>query len=124
MNVSKQTITALILVLLTILTCIPVLLTPHVPLADYPNHLARVQVWNGFLHGVTVPHLEPVLALQPNMAFDLVVLGLTQFMDIETSGKIFILLTIVSVIWGPAILSKKNKLKFVAIEFSTYFIFI
>lgn len=117
MNASKQTITTFILVLLTVLACTPVLLTPHVPLADYPNHLARVQVWSSFLNGVKVPHLEPVLALQPNMAFDLGVLGLTQIMNIETAGKIFILLTIVSVIWGPAILSMKINAGLSALNF-------
>lgn len=107
MDELKQKPIILILVVLTMFACTPIFLTPHIPLADYPNHLARVQVWNEYLHGFEVPHLEPVLALQPNMAFDLVVLGLTQITDIETAGKIFILLTITSIIWGPAILSRK-----------------
>lgn len=116
MHTSKQPLLAFALGLLTVVACLPVILTPHIPLADYPNHLARVQIWDNYLQGVKTPYLEPVFALQPNMALDLIVLSLTQFMNIKTAGKIFIILTIISTIWGPIILSKRINSKLSALN--------
>ena len=86
-------------------TIAPVIIIQHPPLADYPNHLARVFVW--LAHGTLqeVPNLRPVWALQPNMAFDLIVGGLAQFMPLNVAGRIFIVGAIVSIVLGPAILS-------------------
>lgn len=71
---------------------LPVLSVDQPPLADYPNHLARVHVWLSQGTSNVVPNVKPVLALQPNMAFELVAGFLTIFMPLEQAGRGFVLL--------------------------------
>jgi len=77
------------------LLCAPIWLVRHVPLMDYPNHLARMYI----LH-----HLNeaPEFATQydislnpiPNLAMDLVVPVLLSVVSLQTAGKIFLTLTV------------------------------
>lgn len=92
--------------LLFLLASVPVLSVEQPPLADYPNHLARVHIWLMSGSAGAVPHVEPVWALQPNMALELVVGLLAQFMALESAGRAFVLLTMASLTLGPAILGR------------------
>ncbi|MGD9774879.1 hypothetical protein [Diaphorobacter sp.] len=94
------------LMVLIVLAFVPVLSVDQPFLADYPNHLARVHVWLSHISNDPVPNVEPVWALQPNMAFELVTGFLTLFMPLKHAGHGFILLTIVSLAVGPAILGR------------------
>lgn len=88
------------------LVFIPILSVDQPPLADYPNHLARVYIWLTHNSPEAVPSVEPVLALQPNMAFELVTGLLSVFMPLEQAGRGFVLLTVVSTVLGPAVLGR------------------
>ena len=65
----------------------PVLSVDQPPLADYRNNLARIHVWISYGSNNAVPHVEPVLTLQPNMAFDVVTEFLALFMPLEQAGR-------------------------------------
>ena len=80
-----------ILAVFLVLVFLPILSVDQPPLADYPNHLARVHVW--LMHGSSdaVPFVEPVWALQPNMVFELVTSLLSLFMPLEQAGRGFVL---------------------------------
>ena len=95
-----------ILAVFLVLVFLPILSVDQPPLADYPNYLARVHVW--LMHGSSdaVPFVEPVWALQPNMVFELVTSLLSLFMPLEQAGRGFVLLTVVSLVVGPAILGR------------------
>lgn len=92
--------------LLILLASVPVLSVEQPPLADYPNHLARVHIWLMSGSADAVPHVEPVWTLQPNMALELVVGLLAHFIALESAGRAFVLLTIASLTLGPAILGR------------------
>ena len=87
------------------LTLSPLLWAAVPPLVDYPNHLARmwVLVQNGAL-----PDLASNYAVRwhllPNLAMDLIVPALAQFMPLETAGRLFIALTMLSLVAGTVTL--------------------
>lgn len=89
------------------LVCAPVLLTQYLPLADYPNHLARIYV---LAEGSASPFLRlyytPMIQAQPNLAMDLFVLALHSFMSIEAAGKASILLAFVLIGSGAHVLHR------------------
>lgn len=85
---------------------LPVLTVLQPPLADYPNHLARVYIWMSSASTQAVPHVQPVWALQPNMALELIVGLLSQVVSLENAGRAFVVLTIASLTLGPAILGR------------------
>ncbi len=87
---------------LTLLSAVPLLLTPLPPLLDYPNHLAR-------MHLLTSPPALPLRqflvvawAPLPNLAMDGVVPFLADAMPLAWAGKLFILLTFVLLAGGTA----------------------
>ena len=77
--------------LLILLASVPVLSVEQPPLADYPNHLARVHIWLMSGSADAVPHVEPVWTLQPNMALELVFAFLPFFIAWEGAGRAFFL---------------------------------
>jgi len=91
---------------LLVMASFPVLSVLQPPLADYPNHLARVYIWMSSASAQAVPHVQPVWALQPNMAFELIVGPLSQIVSLENAGRTFVVLTIASLTLGPAILGR------------------
>lgn len=97
----------LVLVLLMLVAIFPILANNHIPLADLPNHLARVHIWQVSGTDNAVPFVSPVWALQPNLALDLIVGAFATIMPIEDAGRVFIILTILSMVLGPAIFGKR-----------------
>lgn len=93
--------------LLLLLTFIPVFTVEQPLLADYPNHLARVHIWLTHNSPQPPPGVNPVWALQPNMALEIVTALISSVIPLEYAGKIFILLTISSIAIGPAILGRE-----------------
>ncbi|HEU4685508.1 MAG TPA: hypothetical protein VFS39_13465 [Nitrospira sp.] len=83
------------------LAFIPIAVSSIPPLADYPNHLARVHI---LTHLGGSPELaeyyRSVQGVQPNLAFDVVVGALTRVMPLEAAGRTFIALTIASLVGG------------------------
>lgn len=105
MKLTDRRFFAIWLVLL-LLASVPVLSVVQPPLADYPNHLARVHIWMSSVSDWAVPHVQPVWALQPNMAFELIVGPLSEIVSLEDAGRAFVVLTIASLTIGPAILGR------------------
>jgi hypothetical protein len=89
------------------LTLSPLLWAAVPPLVDYPDHLARMWV---LLHARDIPALASNYVvdwrLLPNLAMDLVLPALAQFMPLEYAGRLFIALTMLSLVLGTAALHK------------------
>lgn len=85
-----------LLCLVTLLLCLPILSVHYVPLVDYPNHLARVHILSSYDDEPAFRErfdrqFEPI----PNLAADVLILFLNQFVGILAAGKIFLVLTAV-----------------------------
>jgi hypothetical protein len=89
------------------LTLSPLLCASVPPLVDYPNHLARMWI---LAQNGAVPELAQnyVVAwrLLPNLAMDLVVPALAQSMPLEIAGRLFIALTMLSLVAGTIVLHR------------------
>src|SRR3954452_15194401 len=73
-----------------VVSILPLLLTQHLPLADLPNHLARMYILRDWaaspeLQAFYVPHW----ALVPNLALDIFVLVLRPFVSLDLATRIF-----------------------------------
>ena len=82
---------------------IPLLVTRPAPLQDWPNHLARLHILVGLVHGD--PFWTRLYALTgffvPNAVLDLGLLGLTSAgMTQQAAGQVFILATYVAFVGG------------------------
>jgi hypothetical protein len=94
------------------LAFIPILVSPIPPLADYPNHLARVHVLS---HLDRIPELaeyyRDVTSAQPNLAFDAIVTLLSRVMPLETAGRVFVGLTVIAMVGGAFALHRALHLR-------------
>jgi len=83
------------------LACIPLAVSWLPALADYPNHLARVFVLlNLHRSPALATYYESFFRGQPNLAFDLGVAALAQVMPIWLAGKMFIVITFITIAGG------------------------
>lgn len=89
-----------------IAVCGPFLTTLTPPLLDYPNHLARIYILG---HWASDPVLrqfyEPHWRALPNLAFDIVGLGLSTIMPIAVAGQVTLVLAAALIASGVAVLS-------------------
>jgi hypothetical protein len=80
----------LALVVLALLA-VPIWLYPYVPLADYPNHLARMEILTFYDRS---PYLQAIYIhdprLLPDLGMDLVVPILRRYFSLAVSGKLFL----------------------------------
>jgi hypothetical protein len=92
---------------LVALTLSPLLWAAVPPLVDYPNHLARmwVLVQNGALPELAQNYVV-AWRLLPNLAMDLIVPALAQIMPLEIAGRLFIALTMLSLLAGTMTLHR------------------
>ena len=82
--------TILVLVVATLLTLAPLLIVPVPPLADYPNHLARMHVIGAIGTDPDLArHYEIHWRVIPNLAMDLVVPALARITDIYRAGQVY-----------------------------------
>jgi hypothetical protein len=88
-------------------TLSPLLWVSIPPLVDYPNHLARTWI---LLQNGKIPELADNYVvhwrLVPNLALDLVVPALARVMPIDVAGRVFIALTMLSLVAGTATLHR------------------
>src|SRR5258708_9339791 len=89
------------------LTLSPLLWAAVPPLVDYPNHLARMWILaqNGALTDLA-NNYAVAWRLLPNLAMDLVVPALAQIMPLEIAGRLFIALTMLSLVAGTMTLHR------------------
>jgi hypothetical protein len=94
-------------VTLALIAVFPLTLVDIPPLADYPNHLARVFILS---HLDDIPKLgdyyRDVMSAQPNLAFDLIVGALARIVPLEVAGRVFSALTILSMAGGVFLLHR------------------
>ena len=75
---------------------VPLALIPHLPLVDYPNHLAGAYV---LAYYDQVPLFQQTYEIHrvpaPYLAMDVIIAPLTKMMNVESAGKLFIAFTII-----------------------------
>ncbi len=104
---SSDTITILVLALAALLALAPALVFPVPPLADYPNHLAR-------MHVIGTIGADPDLAryyeihwrIIPNLAMDVVVPQLARIVDIYHAGQIYAVACLALIVSGVFVLNR------------------
>ena len=93
--------------LLVGLTISPLLWTRTPALVDYPNHLARMWI---LVHGGDIPALASNYVahwrLVPDLAMDLIVPPLGHLLGVEQAGRVFIGLTMVTLVAGTIALHR------------------
>jgi hypothetical protein len=89
------------------LTLSPLLWATVPPLVDYPNHLARMWILaqNGALPELA-SNYSVAWRLLPNLGMDLVVPALAQIMPVEIAGRLFIALTLLTLVGGTMALHR------------------
>ncbi len=78
--------------LLTLLLCLPIIFTTYIPLIDYPNHLARIDILARY-HQVSLFQKNYGILFQPipNLAMDIIVPPLASLVGTILAGKLFLL---------------------------------
>jgi hypothetical protein len=91
-----------------LLVCsLPLFLARHVPLVDYPTHLARMHILHEYPADRYLQQTYDVsLAPRPNLAMDLVVIVLSTMVPVETASRIFVFLSMALTLSGVAILNR------------------
>ncbi len=92
---------------LLLVALVPLTVARIMPLADYPNHIARIYILQ---HAAQSPILAryyiPFIHFQPNLAFDLAVLWLGKVFPLWTSGSIFAAISFVTIVSGVVALNR------------------
>ncbi|HUZ74355.1 MAG TPA: hypothetical protein VMU87_15335 [Stellaceae bacterium] len=89
------------------LAAVPVLRAGMLPLVDYPNHLARMQLLASLPHDATLQRFY-ALAWRPipDLAMDVIVPVLLSVMPLAAAGKLFVLLVFLVLTGGAAMLHR------------------
>jgi hypothetical protein len=94
-------------ILIGALVLSPLLWARVPPLVDYPNHLARMWI---LVHDGKVPQLAANYRVDwrilPDLAMDAVVPQLSRLMPVEQAGRVFLALTMLSLVGGAATLHR------------------
>jgi hypothetical protein len=106
---SDRSLATIIFVLLAIVSLLPVLLTPIPAMVDYPNHLARMYVLSRNGTADANPYYQVTWALYPNLAMDLLVPRMAQFVNVENATRLFLLLSQLLIVGGALALERVVK---------------
>jgi hypothetical protein len=99
---------AILFVVLTAITSIPIVLYPWPPLADYMNHLARMYVIAGVGTDADLARFYEIdWQLIPNLMMDLVVPPLQRLMNVYVAGQFYIALSFVMIMSGTLALNRQ-----------------
>ena len=92
---------------LCLLLLLPLLRVDIPQLVDYPNHLARLWI---IMHRGSIPELAANYLVHwrvlPDLAIDLVVTALAIVLPVVLAGKVFVALTMLSLVGGTAMLHR------------------
>lgn len=98
---------AALFVTLALIASLPVLLTGTLPLVDYHNHLARMHILSALpLSEPLQRYYEITWTALPNLAMDLAIPALAQYMPLAWAGKVFVVLTFCLLAGGAAVLHR------------------
>lgn len=102
---SRRTVLAAVAVAFSVL---PMLLVSHLPLVDYPNHLARFEVFRRF---ESSPFFKTFYEWHwgfiPNLALDLLVIPVTYLLPVEAAANLVTLLALVVLCFGTIQLDRE-----------------
>jgi hypothetical protein len=89
------------------LLVLPILAAQHLNIVDGPGHVARLAVLqDALLNGRASPFYEVTSFFLPNIAYDVIGLGLVRFTDPETATRIFLAVTLVLTLSGVMVLNR------------------
>ena len=104
---SRRPVCAALLAVLAVLVLLPVMAAPHLLLLDAPAHEVRLVVLRDLLiTGRGSPFYDLNTFFVPNIAFDLIGLGLSFLASPENAGRIFFALTLLLTMSGIAVLNR------------------
>jgi hypothetical protein len=87
---------------------IPVIRFRHLPLIDYPNHLASLQIRKTLSSSIYIKHFYEVRwEFTPNLGLDLLATPFISFMPVELVGRIVIGFTFVMIYVGTILLNRQ-----------------
>ena len=89
-----------------LLTVLPILMADHLPLLDAPAHEARLAILKEIQQGHTSLFYTTRSFLLPNIAFDLIGLGLVHLVDPEIAGRIYFAVSLLLTLWGILTLNR------------------
>jgi hypothetical protein len=99
------------IILLIILLCfvtLPLIWFSYLPLTDYPNHLARLQIHKTLgTNGDLARFYEFHWRLTPNLGLDLLAQPLSLFLPIERVGKTVVIFCFVMIYLGTIVLNRE-----------------
>lgn len=99
---------AILFVVLTGITLIPVVLYPWLPLVDYMNHLARMYIIAGVGTDADLArYYEIDWQLIPNLMMDLLVPPLQRLANVYVAGQLYIALSFVMILSGTLALNRQ-----------------
>src|SRR5262252_4357722 len=88
---------------------IPLFITEYPPLADYPNHLARIFILahpdDPFLSRIGAPHWS----LIPNLALDLIGPPLIHVLPVSLAGRVLIALAVLPPVIGVILYARATS---------------
>lgn len=93
-------------ILAAVLTLLPLLAARHLPLLDAPGHEARLAALRHIASGRGSDFYRLDSFFLPNIAFDVIGLGLVFVVEPETAGKIFLALTMLLTLSGTSVLNR------------------
>lgn len=82
----------------------PVMVNQFIPLHDYPFHLARIVILADLDNPIYSEFYKAGSFLLPNMAMDMVAVPLAAIVGAETASRIFVMLSLVSMLLGTMML--------------------
>jgi len=92
---------------LTLLVSLPMWFVTYPPLYDYPFHLARLLVLHDIFSGGPLSKYYEINSLIiPNIAMDIIGIGLQNFLDVQNAGRAFLIITVFLTISGAGFLSQ------------------
>jgi hypothetical protein len=98
----------IIIASVVLLTASPIIWYSHIPLQDYPNHLARLQIHKTLTIN---PHLSHFFtyrwALVPNLGIDLLTYPFLYVIPTEVVGRIAIIISFMIIYGGTILLDRK-----------------
>jgi len=99
---------AILFVVLTGITSIPIVLYPWLPLADYMNHLARMYVIAGLGTDSDLARFYEIdWQLIPNLMMDLIVPPLQRLVNVYVAGQLYIAMSFVMILSGTLALNRQ-----------------
>jgi len=102
----------LITLIVSLLIITPALLNQLAPLNDYPFHLARIIILSDINNPLYSKFYKLGSFLLPNMAMDMFAIPLAYFVGAETASRIFVMLSLLSMLFGTMVLHKAAHQRF------------